>query len=114
MPVPTFWDFLPWKKPPIFKKSDLEADVERLKAYYRQQGFYHTVITTEVHENAEHEVDVKIIIDEGPWIVTRSINVHEAGAPNTPYLPLLSDKWPLKPGDRFNDPDYESLKGPVS
>ena len=110
MPVPSFFDFLPWKKKPIFKKSDLEADVERLKAYYRQQGFYHTKITTEVYENAEHEVDVKIIIAEGPWIVTRSINVHEAGVPNTPYAPLLSDKWPLKPGDRFNDPDYESLK----
>ena len=109
--LPSFWDFLPWKKPPVFKKSDLEADVERLKTYYRQQGFYHTVITTEVHESAEHKVDVKIIIAEGPWIVTKSINVYESGTPNTPYLPLLADKWPLKPGDRFNEPDYESLKG---
>ena len=84
MPVPSFFDFLPWKKKPIFKKSDLEAGIDRLKTFYRQQGFYHTEITTEVWEYAGHEVEVKIIIDEGPWIVTRSINVHEAGSPYTP------------------------------
>jgi outer membrane protein insertion porin family len=111
IPNPSFWDFLPWKKSPVFKKADLEAGVERLKVYYRQQGFYHTVITTEVHTYVQHEVDVKIIIDEGPWIVTTSINIYEAGVPNAPYLPLPADKWPLKPGDRFNEPDYESLKG---
>jgi outer membrane protein insertion porin family len=110
IPVPSFFDFFPWKKKPVFKKSDLEADVERLKAYYQQQGFYHTVITTEVREYAGHEVEVKIIIDEGPWVVTKSITVQDAGAPNQPYLPLLQNQWPLKPGDRFNDPDYESLK----
>jgi outer membrane protein assembly complex protein YaeT len=111
IPVPVFWDhILPWKKLPKFKKTDLEADVERLKAYYRQQGFYHTKITTEIHENAEHRVDVKIIIGEGPWIVTKSITVWDGRTPNTPYAPLLQDRWPLNPGDRFNDPDYESLK----
>ena len=99
IPVPVFWDrILPWKKLPKFKKTDLEADVERLKAYYRQQGFYHTNITTEIHENAEHQVDVKIIIDEGPWIVTKSITVWDGQDPQHALCPPVTRSMAPQPG----------------
>ncbi|WP_041283778.1 POTRA domain-containing protein [Desulfobacca acetoxidans] len=34
--LPTIW---PWKKLPTFTEGELEADLERVKALYRQQGF---------------------------------------------------------------------------
>ena len=45
---PSLWTF--WKGKPAFRRADLDYDVDRLKIYYRNQGFYHTEITPEVHE----------------------------------------------------------------
>ena len=35
---PPFW--APWSKPPPFRFQDLEYDIERLKLFYRRQGFF--------------------------------------------------------------------------
>ncbi len=105
--LPAIW---PWKKLPPFNESELDFDVERLKAFYRQQGFYHTKIETEVHPDARRQVDVTIMIDEGPWIRTNSIKVEEIGSESPLNFAPLAAAWPLKIGDRFNDSDYEKLK----
>ena len=38
--LPSFWP--PWGSLPPFRPQDLEYDVERLKNFYRRQGFFHT------------------------------------------------------------------------
>ena len=38
--LPSFWP--PWSSLPPFRPQDLEYDVERLKNFYRRQGFFHT------------------------------------------------------------------------
>jgi outer membrane protein assembly factor BamA len=107
IPLPSIW---PWKKLPPFKESELEFNVEQLKAFYRQQGFYHTEIITKIHQDALRQVDVTIIIDEGPWIKTNSIKVEEVGSEPALNLGPFIAEWPLNIGDRFNDTDYEKLK----
>ena len=92
MPLPSM---LPWKRPPVFKKDDLEGDLVRLKDYYQRQGFYHTEIVPQI-ETTDHRVKVELHITEGPYVQV----VHEEVtiAPATPPLDLsaLQRQWPLK------------------
>jgi outer membrane protein assembly complex protein YaeT len=105
MKLPFFWP--PWRKPPPFRLQDLDYDVERLKNYYRRQGFYHTKITPEITYGPAGAVDVTLQIHEGPWVKVTEINVEVAGQVD---LSDLEPKWPLNPGDRFAEKPYDDLK----
>ena len=103
--LPSFWP--PWGTPPPFRLQDLEYDVERLKNFYRRQGFYHTEIKPEINYGPGKAVDVTLKIDEGPWVKVTDIDVEVAGAMD---LSELRRKWPLNPGDRFVEKPYDNLK----
>jgi outer membrane protein assembly complex protein YaeT len=103
--LPAFWP--PWGKPPPFQPQDLEYDVERLKIYYRNQGFYHTEIKPEVAYGPGGEVNVTMVIHEGAPVIVTDIKVETSGRVD---LTELKGKWPLKPGDRLADKSYDALK----
>ncbi len=103
--LPAFWP--PWGKPPPFRPQDLEYDVERLKIYYRNQGFYHTEIKPEVIYGPGGEVNVTLVIHEGPPVKVTEVKLKISGKVD---LTELKEKWPLKPGDRFTDKGYDALK----
>jgi outer membrane protein assembly complex protein YaeT len=103
--LPSFWP--PWAKAPPFRLQDLDYDVERLKNFYRRQGFYHTEIEPEINYGSGGAVDVTLKIDEGPWVKVTDINVEVAGALD---LSGLRQKWPLNFGDRFAEKPYDDLK----
>ena len=105
MKLPSFWP--PWGAPPPFRLQDLEYDVERLKTFYRRQGFFHTEIKPEISYGPGKAVDVTLKIDEGPWVKVTDIDVEVAGAMD---LSELRRKWPLNPGDRFVEKPYDDLK----
>jgi outer membrane protein assembly complex protein YaeT len=105
MRLPSFWP--PWGAPPPFRLQDLEYDVERLKTFYRRQGFFHTEIKPEISYGPGKTVDVTLKIDEGPWVKVTDIDVQVAGAMD---LSELRRKWPLNPGDRFVEKPYDDLK----
>jgi outer membrane protein assembly complex protein YaeT len=102
--LPSFWP--PWGKPPPFRPPDLEYDVDRLKAYYRDEGFYHTQIKPEVR-SAAGGVDVTLLIHEGPPVKVTDIKLDIKG---NVELSALREKWPLVPGDRFTSKKYDALK----
>jgi outer membrane protein assembly complex protein YaeT len=103
--LPSFWP--PWGKPPPFRLRDLDYDLERLKNYYRRQGFYHTEIKPEISYGPEGKVDVTLKIEEGPWVKVTDIDVEVAGPVD---LSELRQKWPLHPGERFAEKPYDGLK----
>ena len=103
--LPAFWP--PWGSLPPFRPQDLEYDVERLKNFYRRQGFFHTKIKPEISYGPKGEVDVTLKIDEGPWIKVTDIDVDVAGSID---LSELKKKWPLNPGERFAEKPYDDLK----
>jgi outer membrane protein assembly complex protein YaeT len=103
--LPSFWP--PWGTPPPFRLQDLEYDVERLKNFYRRQGFYHTEIKPEINYGPKGTVDVTLKIDEGPWVKVVAIDVEVIGSLD---LSELRVKWPLNPGDRFVEKPYDDLK----
>ncbi len=107
MPLPSRW---PWKKPPVFKMEDLEADVDRLKAVYRRHGFYHTKITPQIHETEDGRVDVQLTVVEGPWVEVTGVEVALAPTEVPPDLSALKGKRPIKVGDRFEEATYDALK----
>jgi outer membrane protein assembly complex protein YaeT len=103
--LPGFW--LPWKKAPTFRPVDLDYDVERLQRFYRRQGFFHTKIQAEIEYLPAGEADVKLVIEEGPWVKVTRV---EVAVENGPDLSELEKKWPLQPGDRFVEKAYDALK----
>ena len=103
--LPSFWP--PWGSLPPFRPQDLEYDVERLKNYYRRQGFFHTKIKPEISYGPNGEVDVTLKIDEGPWVKVTDIDVNVTGPID---LSELKKKWPLNPGERFVEKPYDDLK----
>jgi outer membrane protein insertion porin family len=107
IPLPSFW---PWKKDPAFRTGDLEADLDRLQAFYRRQGFYHAKIEPEIEKDERGRVKVILRIDEGPWVMVKSIKVEAADPAVKPGLAKLKEKWPLTEGDRFSEELYENLK----
>jgi outer membrane protein assembly complex protein YaeT len=103
--LPFFWP--PWGKPPPFRVQDLEYDEDRLKNFYRRQGFYHTKIDSEIHYGPHGAVEVTLKIHEGPWVKVTDISVEVTGAVD---LEELQQKWPLNVGDRFAEKPYDNLK----
>ncbi len=81
--------------------------MERLKNFYRRQGFFHTEIKPEINYGPKGAVDVTLKIDEGPWVKVTDIDVDVAGPID---LSELQKKWPLNPGDRFVEKPYDDLK----
>lgn len=106
MPLPSW---LPWKKPPVFKVEDLERDLERLKNYLRQQGFYHADITPEI-QTGNGKVSVTLHITEGPWVKVTQVEVTVTPTEEPVDLSSLKEEMPLNPGDRFTIDQYEALK----
>jgi outer membrane protein assembly factor BamA len=107
MTLPSFW---PWKKLPPFKEGELERDLGRLKAYYRQQGFFHTRIKPRLQKLAKQQVAVELQIAEGPWIKVTQINLQVAATERALDLRQLEEKRPLKIGERLIAGNYEDLK----
>jgi len=99
---------LPWKKPPVFRREELESDIDRLYLAYRKQGFYHVQIDAETTVR-NGLVDVEILIREGPWVKVSRIELTGAELPG-PVLERLREAGPLKVGERFTQPGYEGLK----
>jgi len=107
MTLPSRW---PLKKLPLFKEEGLERDLNRLKAFYQKQGFFHAKITPKVQKDEEGRVTLTFNIKEGPWVKVASIELMVGETERKLDFKKLKEKRPLKPGDRLIAPDYESLK----
>lgn len=67
----------------VFDRYVLERDVERIERYYRSKGYYRArAHAARVSRDGRH-VKVQIVIDEGPPVLVRRVDVHglEASPP---------------------------------
>ncbi len=105
--LPSRW---PWSRPPVFKPEDLANDLERLKIFYRRQGFYHARIDSQLHIDEQGRVQAQLTIDEGPWVRVRQINVTiREPLPDLNFAEIQA-KNPVKLGARFTERSYEEFK----
>lgn len=105
--LPSRW---PWRKPPAFRPEDLENDLERLKIFYRRQGFYHTSITSQLKVDEKGRVRVILQVEEGPFIRVNQIKVEVRDPGADLDYAQLAREHPLKPGQRFTERGYDELR----
>ena len=79
-------------------RSKIDADVEKLTAYYRSLGYFRARIGRElIFDNAGKWLTIKFIIDEGPRYVVRNVsvegNIKFASAPLLNFLELKSGEY---------------------
>jgi outer membrane protein insertion porin family len=67
--------WLPWARKRFFNRSQFEADLDRLRAFYRDRGYPNAQITARAAEfNADNtEVRLRIGIDEGEPLIVEAI-----------------------------------------
>ncbi|MDD2900910.1 MAG: BamA/TamA family outer membrane protein [Syntrophales bacterium] len=104
--LPRNWS---WKKPPVYHPAEIEDDLERLRGFYRRNGFYHTRITSHA-DIKDHQVTLRIEIDEGPEVKVTRVQVNAAAGFTPEVLADLAAKNPLKKGERFTEENYDALK----
>ena len=106
--LPSIWTW-PWKELPPYRPEEVAGELDRLRLFYRKQGFYHAQITSEVVKIEDRKVWVQIKIDEGPWIKVAKVEVKGAAIP-AKEVAAIQEANPLKPGERFTEANYEVLK----
>ena len=81
-------------------REQIDADVEKLTAYYRSLGFFRARVGRElIFDDSGKWLTLKFVIDEGPRYVVRNVSVEG----NTKFAsqPLL-DYLQLQSGEHFN------------
>jgi len=96
--------------PPVyFDPVVFKGDVERLRQFYFDNGFYSAKVDTEIKTDERNEaVDIKIHIDEGEYVKIDSINYHGLAKVSKNFLEKLGEKPALKIGDRYSAMSVDS------
>jgi outer membrane protein insertion porin family len=91
-----FWYFFRGK----VERQKIEADVQKLTAYYRNLGYFKARVGRELEfDDSGKWLTIKFIIDEGPRYVVRNVSVE--GNQKFASQPML-DFLKLKSGEHFN------------
>ncbi|MBI4576828.1 MAG: outer membrane protein assembly factor BamA [Planctomycetes bacterium] len=101
--------WLGWLNPTTYDPEVFDDDLERLRAYYRSQGYVDVEVRCDGFRLSEDKTRLHLTVGirEGPRYTVESIEIHG----NTVFpTPILMDEVKLKPGDPFlGDKLQESL-----
>ncbi len=89
----------------------LVEDLERIKTYYRSQGFYHTQVESyRAIPLLGSEVLLEIQVEEGPPMMVSTLTLEVDRKSSGPWHQELLKVMPLHPGDRFSTPAYQDIE----
>ena len=93
-------DVLPMKKGELFDRSKINKSIEELKEWAQSEGYTFIDIITNLNDNNElNQIDVKLIINEGPRVYVNNINI----AGNTRTVDkVIRREISLTEGDAYN------------
>jgi outer membrane protein insertion porin family/translocation and assembly module TamA len=61
----------------VFDRYVLERDLQRIERYYRARGFYHAKVRAgRVFYKSARQIAVEILIEEGPAMIVRRLDLH--------------------------------------
>ena len=103
-PLLQSWKF--WQKPPLFDPETFKSDLDRLKRFYENQGYYDVRVSYDLSLGKNNMVTAMIHIDEGPVVKVARLRIIVDGADLSVSSPLYR-QIPLQPGARFTVGDYE-------
>ncbi len=135
---PPIWKF--WEPSPRLEKEDIEDDLNRIRQFYRNNGYFSTeaaVSVTIISQPTDRatvkegpsgqntaasrkedqsptpdlpRVKLSFSVVEGPPVIVESIDI-DVSPPSDETLPAtLEAELPLKPGQVFRTADYEDAK----
>jgi outer membrane protein assembly complex protein YaeT len=99
----------PWEPAPVFDEAVLEEDLERIRALYRERGYYEAEVTAEqAWRDDPPAVDLTIVITEGEPVRLARVGIEQIG----PH-PLAASTWayvtadlPFRRGEIFGVDAY--------
>jgi len=98
----------PWRTLPAFDPQALAADVDRIRAFYRQRGWYAAEVDADATIDGDgRTVDVVVTVAEGRPVDVEDVVVRVDG-PVLPGQDALVGALPLRATDRFDEEAYEA------
>jgi len=97
----------------IFDRYVLERDLQRIERYFRARGFYHAKVRAgRVFYQSARQVKVEILIDEGPPMIVRRIDLHGLEGLPAPLVTraTLRAESNLGVGKRFEEKVFASTE----
>jgi outer membrane protein assembly factor BamA len=97
----------------IFDRYVLERDLQRIERYFRARGFYHAKVRAgRVFYKSARQVGVEILIDEGPPMIVRRIDLHGLEGLPAPLVAraTLHAENNLGVGKRFEEKAFASAE----
>jgi len=114
-----FWRW--WESENPLAPMDLEDDVERIRQFYRANGYYHAKVEFEAEKTGAEAskiygetrgplpvLRVRFRVEEGPPVIISEVNV--AVADNDAPEAAMQDISPLNAGQVFTEHDYRAAK----
>jgi len=136
--IPPFWKF--WQPAPTLEREDIEDDLNRIRQFYRNDGYFHAEAEVSVmfvdqspkrppvKEEAPGQstqdpggddkaptpktprIKVTFSVEEGSPVVVASIDIDVSPPAEEPLSQELKAKLPLVPGRVFQTAKYEEAK----
>ncbi|MDF1590610.1 MAG: outer membrane protein assembly factor BamA [Desulfobacterales bacterium] len=113
--TPPAWKF--WMDRPVFSAEDLPDDVLRIKQFYQDRGYYHTIVAYQIEAADDRNApagppstNVTFTITEGPPVLVEAINITVKPEIEKPAVKDLLKLMPLKPGRIFITAEYRDAK----
>lgn len=93
--------------------GSLAQDARRIRDLYEEHGFYAARVEPRVHPVGEDEVEVEILVEEGPPTIVRTLLVEGLEDLSARRRAEVLADPPLRVGDRFVEADWIAWKEAV-
>ena len=97
------FSWLPWVGTQRLDPRKVRADLLRLRAFYRDNGFFEAEVDTVLDRSQADRVGISYIVREGQATEVRNIEITGLGLPHH-----LQESLIVKPGRRLSRPDLEA------
>lgn len=100
------------KPPEYFDPFIFKADMQRIKQFYKDNGFFYTRLDTSVrYDIGDNEVDIAIQVKEGPAAYVDSVSYIGIADSSRNFLQMLQEKPILTDGIRYS---IDRLNGEIA
>jgi outer membrane protein assembly complex protein YaeT len=107
--------YAPWRARPRFDPVAFQTDVERLRRFYRSQGYYDAQVTYELEVEKETSlVSARIAIVEGEPVIVSKVSLSVSDDPTLlSLLETLRPELPIAEGRIFVEDQYQEAEARI-
>ena len=106
--------YTPWRARPQFDPVAFKADIEKLRRFYRAQGYYDAQVSYALKVEKDELIDVRISIAEGEPVRVAEVTLKVTDEPAlTSSLENVLSESPLSTGSIFTEADYRETEARI-